>query len=132
MNMRVTTVDLGSVQLGNNQFQDELLTFAGENTFVEGTILARDSVSGKLVPFVPGGNTNENGIPKAVLAVETTRATAGDVPIRPIISGDVVAERLVIDNGDPMTAAIKDQLRSYGIVALSVADLSVLDNGGSA
>ena len=47
MNMTVTNNDLGSVIIKDEEFRDELLTFAGAGTLLEGTILARDSVSKK-------------------------------------------------------------------------------------
>jgi hypothetical protein len=51
----VTNNDLGSVQLKNCEFADEILTLSGAQTVAEGRILARDSVTGKLVHFYPGG-----------------------------------------------------------------------------
>ncbi len=67
MSITITNCDLGSVILQEAEFRDGLLTFAGAGTVVEGTILARDSVSGAFVPFVIGGVTTENGSPKAVI-----------------------------------------------------------------
>lgn len=52
----ITNNDVGSVVLANGEFDDETLTLSGAQTVVDGTILARDSVSLKLVPFVPGGS----------------------------------------------------------------------------
>jgi hypothetical protein len=55
----------------------------------------------------------------------------GDYVVRPMKTGGVRAERLVIDaDGDAsnITAAILDELRSAGIYAQSVTDDSVLDN----
>ena len=51
----------------------------------------------KMVPFVKGGVTNENGIPKAVLLDELTATGAGDVSCRPIVSGRVREGDLVIE-----------------------------------
>ena len=79
MSMTITNNDLGSVILKDAQFRDGLITFAGAATLLEGTILAVDSVSLKFVPFVKGGATNENGIPKAILTYELTAAGAGEV-----------------------------------------------------
>ena len=131
MALTITNVDLGSVILKNAQHRDDVITFAGADTFAEGTILARDSVSGKMVLFVKGGATNENGIPKAVLTYDITLAAGGDSPARVMVSGEVRKERLIIDaDGDDtnVDAAVIDQLRDYGIVAVNVSDLSVLDN----
>ncbi len=131
MNMTVTNNDLGSVVLEDAKFRDDVITFAGADTFVEGTILARDSVSLKLVLFVKGGSTNENGIPKVVLTHDVTATGAGDVPARVMVSGAVRKERLVIDaDGDDsnIDAEVIDQLRDYSIVAKNVQELNILDN----
>lgn len=133
-NITITTIDNGSLQLGDEVYRDELLTLAGADTIAVGTILARDSVSLKLVLFVKGGATNENGIPKAVLVTEAVSTGAGDVPVRPLISGKVDASRLIIDaDGDAsnVDAAVLDQLRSYGVIGVSATDLSTLDNGAT-
>lgn len=130
-NLTITNVDQGSVILESGQFRDELLTFGGAGTVLEGTILARDSVSKKLIPFVKGGVTNEDGIPKAILTYEVTATGAGDVAIRDMVSGSVRAGRLVIDaDGDAsnVDADVLDQLRDYSLVSVDVQDLSILDN----
>lgn len=130
-NITVTNVDIGNVILKDGEFRDDLLTFAGAATVKEGTILARDSVSLKLVPFVKGGVTNENGIPKAVITYDVTATGAGDVAIRDMVSGSVRAQRLVIDaDGDAsnVDAAVLDQLRDYTLVSIDVQELNILDN----
>ena len=130
-NSTITNVDLGSVIFKDAEFRDDLLTFAGAATVVEGTILARDSVSLKLVPFVKGGVTNENGIPKAVLTYDVTAAGAGDESIRDMVSGTIRAGRLIINaDGDNsnVDAAVLDQLRDYSLVTIDVQELNILDN----
>lgn len=127
----ITNVDVGSVILKDALFRDEELTLAGADTIAEGTILARDSVSLLLVLFVKGGSTNENGIPKAVLTYELVTTGAGDFPIRPMHSGEVRKERLIIDaDGDASNIdnAVMDELRDYGIIAQDVHELNILDN----
>ena len=131
MSLVIENVDQGTVVLADAIHDDGLLTFAGAATSLEGTILARDSVSLKFVPYVIGGSTNENGIPKAILTYPVTAVGAGDEAIRAMVSGRVVQERLVVAaDGDAsnITDAILDQLRDYGIVAESVTELSILDN----
>ena len=130
-NIAIENVGLGSVILQNGQFRDDLLTFAGAATVIEGTILARDSVSLKLVPYVKGGVANENGIPKAILTYDVTAAGAGDEAVRDMVSGSVRAERLVIDaDGDAsnIDAAVLDQLRAYSLVSIDVQELNIQDN----
>jgi len=130
-NLTITNVDLGSVILQGGQFSDALLTVGGAVTILEGTILARDSVSLKLVPFVKGGVTNGNGIPKAILTYEVSSTGAGDIAIRDMVSGVVRAGRLVIHaDGDAsnVDAAVLDQLRDYSLVSIDVQELNILDN----
>lgn len=130
-NFRVENVDIGSVILCEGEFRDDLLTFGAAGTVKEGTILARDSVSGNLVPFEKGGTTNENGIPKAILTYDVTAEAAGDVPIRDMVTGKVRAQRLVIDaDGDNsnVDAVVLDQLRDYSLVSIDVQELNILDN----
>ena len=127
----ITNIDLGNVIYSDAEFSDELLTLAGADAIAEGTILARDSVSGKLVLFVKGGSTNENGIPKAVLTYDVSIGGAGDVALRAMVSGKVRKERLIIDaDGDDSNVdnAVRDQLRDYSIVVVNVTELNGLDN----
>lgn len=131
-NINVTNVDMGpSPILQNASFRDDVLTFAGADTFVAGTILARDSASLKLVPYVKGGVTNENGIPKAILTYDVEAAGAGDVPVRAGVAGEYRKEQLVIDaDGDDtnIDKAVIDQLRDYGLTPIDVDELNILDN----
>lgn len=130
-NITITNIDNGSVFIEQGQFEDGLLTFAGAATVVEGTILAVDSVSLKYVPFVKGGTTNENGIPKAVLTYDVTATGAGDEIIRAGIQGDVRIDKLIIDadgDGSNVDKAVLDQLRDYGITPRTVSELNILDN----
>ena len=130
-NITITNNNAGSVILESGEFRDDLLTFGGAGTVLEGTILARDSVSLKLVPFVKGGTTNENGIPKAVLTYAVTATGAGDLPVRDMVSGSVRKQLLVIDaDGDASNIdnAVIDQLRDYSLVTIDVQELNILDN----
>lgn len=130
-NITITDNDLNSPVLEGADFRDDTLTFAGADTFVPGTILARDSVSLKLVPFVKGGVTNENGIPKAILTYEVSATGAGDVLVRAAVAGKYRKEKLVIDaDGDDsnVDAAVIDQLRDYGLTPINVDELNIADN----
>lgn len=131
MSLTITNNDLGSVELKDGVFTDDLLTFAGAATVLDGTILARDSVSLKLVPFVKGGVANENGIPKAIVTYDIVAAGAGDIAVRSAIGGQVVISRLIIDadgDGSNIDNAVLDQLRDFTIVGQNVQELNILDN----
>lgn len=131
-NINVTNVDMGpSPILQGASFRDDVLTFEGAGTIVAGTILARDSVSGNLVPFVVGGATNENGVPKVIITYDVEATAAGDEPVRVGVAGEYRKERLVIDaDGDDsnIDAEVIDQLRNYGLTPIDVDELNILDN----
>lgn len=131
-NINVTNVDMGpSPILQGASFRDDALTFGDAGTVVAGTILARDSVSGNLVPFVKGGSTNENGIPKVILTYDVEATEAGDEPVRVGVAGEYRKEQLVIDaDGDDsnIDAVVIDQLRDYGLTPIDVDELNILDN----
>lgn len=130
-NIAVTNNDLGSVIFQDADFRDDTLTLAGADTILEGTILARDSVSDKLVLFVKGGVANGNGIPKVILPFEVISTGAGDLPVRVGVAGKFVKERLVIDaDGDAsnIDAVVIDELRDFGLIPIDVQELNILDN----
>ncbi len=127
----ITNIDTSSVILKGGEFQDDTLTFASGGTILEGTILARDSISKLLIPYVKGGATNEDGIPKAILTYDATLAAPGDLPIRDMVSGTVRREKLIIfADGDAsnIDADVLDELRVYTLVAIDSVELGLLDN----
>jgi len=82
-----------------------------------------------LVPFAVAG-VGGACIPCAVLTYPLSAASGADYPIRPLVSGKVRREKLIIDadgDGDDITKAQLDTLRSFGIVAVSVAELGDYD-----
>jgi len=130
-NITITNNAIGSVILHGAQFRDGAVTFTGAGTLAEGTILAVDSSTLKFVPFVKGGTTDENGIPKAILTYDVTAAGAGDVQSRVAVAGSYRKELLIIAaDGDASNVdqAVTDQLRDYGLVSIDVQELNILDN----
>lgn len=131
-NMDVTNIDKGSVVIPGEEtaYEDAVLTAGGAGTIKEGTILARSSVSGNLVPFAVGGG-NGSDTPVAVLPYAVVATGAGDIPVRALTHGKVNLSRLVIaadGDGDNITNAQRDALRSFGITPVAVEQLSALDN----
>ena len=127
----ITNINLSSIFWKNFEFSDELLTLAGADVIAEGTILARDSSTLKMVLFVKGGATNENGIPKAILTYQVTSAGAGDEAIRVGIHGVYRRAKLIIDaDGDDSNVdkAVIGELRDYGLREQVVVELNEQDN----
>lgn len=89
--------------------------------FVSGNAIAKLGLSVETV------YAYENGIPKAILTYDLAGAN-GDNAVRAGVAGKYRDQRLVINNGTSMTQAIRDQLRDYGLVPLSVTELGNLDN----
>lgn len=130
-NITITNNDLGSVVKEHGDYRDDTLTFTAADTYVAGTILARSSATLKLIAFVKGGVTNENGIPKTVLTQDVTVTAAGDVKVRVPQSGKFIKSRLVIDadgNSTNVDAAVVDQLRDYGLEVVNATELNIYDN----
>lgn len=123
-----TTCDIGSIIRRGSETRDEGLTLAAAGTVVAGTILARDSLSKKLVLFVKGGTTNQNGIARAVMGYDFTAPSSGDFIVCALERGHVQRGRLVIaadGNGTNVDDVVLDQLRSIGIMPIDVQQLSV-------
>ena len=57
-NMTVENIDTGNVVLEDGTFDDETLNVLGATKVLEGTILARNNSTKKLVPFFPGGQAS--------------------------------------------------------------------------
>jgi hypothetical protein len=126
-----TTCDQGAVQIRDCQWADGVITFGGAATYKVGTILARDSATGKLIAYVKAGVTNGNGIPKGILAEDLVATGAGDLPGRFFVKGEFVKEKLIIqaDGSDTnIDAVVIDLLQDFGLTAVSAKQLAVLDN----
>jgi hypothetical protein len=131
MTMTVTNNTLNNPILQDAEFRDDVLNLAGADSIAAGTILARDSVSLKLVLFVKGGSTNQNGIPKAILTYPVVATGAGDVRVRVAVAGKFRRNKLIIDadgTGANIDAAVLDQLRDYSLVPIDVTELNIVDN----
>jgi len=131
MNMTVNNINVGSVILSEAQSRDDLLTFTGAGTVLAGTILARSTADGNLIPFVKGGTTAGDGIPKTVLTYDVTATGAGTEAIRSMVAGSVRKERLIIiADGDASNVddVVIDELRDFSIIATDTQELNIPDN----
>lgn len=129
------TVTLTAGSGGPNAFKEAGIGFTindGGTDFAVGDTFTLPVLTGsnKLVPFNPAGAGGAQR-PMAVLLDPATRTSGGDLAVRPLVEGEVVKERLIIDvdgNGSNITPTILDQLRAAGVTAVSVKQLSTLDN----
>ena len=63
-----------------------------------------------------------------ILTIEAVATGAADQSFRPLISGKVRREKLVIDPATTVTQLAVDQLRDVGILAIAVDELNIQDN----
>ena len=76
---------IGSLLFGDNEFRTETLTVAADSSIGDGTVLTRDSDTGKLV----AASTATGALFILCNEVNTPFTTAGDYPVRVVISGRV-------------------------------------------
>lgn len=118
-NLTITNVDLGGVVYEEGPCQDELLTLAAAETVAEGTILARDSATGKMVYFVPGGAArkvtsdgpfnldpgdtmviNTDGGGNETVTFDATQATITDTTTYPVADQDGLTSIITVTGGE--------------------------------
>lgn len=108
-------------------YEDGTAVFAGAATWPVGAVLGKVTTSGKYARY-DSTATDGSEVPVAVLAAETVATGAGDVLIRPLISGFVRRGKLVDAAGAALTQAAVDQLRDFTIIAQPTTQLSIQDN----
>lgn len=107
----------------------DVLTTSGAANLAEGTMLARNTTTKKLVPYASGGSGGAE-VPVAVLTYPMEIAGAGDNSVR-ALRGGVVADNVLVEHG---VGVITDKvvldtlIANSGIVPISTQDLGVLDN----
>ncbi len=127
----------------NTSFQEEdgvraveeseqgLLTSVGADTVARLTILGRVTATGKYAFYNVGDSPAGTVVPVAVSLSEVVAAGAGDDPVGVLLKGKVRTDRLIIDGsaaGVGITDAIKDSLRTMGIIVEDATETSGLDN----
>lgn len=88
------------------------------------------AADGNWVPFAKAGVGGAQ-VPKSVITYDVVAAGAGNEPIRPMLSGVVRKQRLIIAlDGDDSNVdrTVRDQLRDYSIVVKDVNEIRKLDN----
>lgn len=116
---------VNAVEIAYGKHRDELMTFAGAGTVLKGTLLARRSDTGKIVPFAVGGATGTGTI-IGVLTYDVAASGAGDVAFRMLVGGDVNRNRLIIHadgHGNNINSAQMDAMRNVGITPVDVQAL---------
>lgn len=129
-NLTTTFYDQGGIVIGDPIYEDGLLSFAVADTFAAGTILAQVGVDPSTRYWIPADPTASDGseICMGILTIEETRTGAGTNSVRVLVGGKVRRDKLLFDNGEAVTDYTADDLRDFGIYALEVTEVGVLDN----
>ena len=124
-NLTITNNNIGNVILQNAEFRDELLTFGGAGTVVEGTILARQTVAIAITEAADGGNTGNGTI---------TLATVVAGPVVPLVGTYNLTVTTAVANGgilqlkDPNGAIVaSDLIMTVGAGAATVFEAAGLE-----
>jgi hypothetical protein len=108
-----------------------VITGAGVDTFIRGTLMGRITSSGKWFPYNTGDSPSGTNVPKGILLNEVVTAEVADYPAAIMLTGEIDEDKCMIDGGTlgaNITEAIKDTLRTYGIIVKSKTECGVIDN----
>lgn len=115
-----------------NYLKNQLFTVADGVTYKAGTLLARDTATLKLIPYVKGGSTNGNGVVKYVLEKEVVATVTGDIKVNVIKKAydeGLDFDQLVIqadgDNSN-IDANVIDEMRTYNLEVENFSEESVV------
>jgi len=122
-NITITNADIGNVILQDAQFRDELLTFAGADTFVAGTILARQAVALAVTPAAGGGNTGDGTVTLATVVAGSTV---------PVVGAYVLTVTAAVTNGGVLKLVDPNGAQVAGNLTMTVgaAAATVFEAGG--
>lgn len=135
MNMVVTNQDNGSAPLFDNVYKPVTYVVSAAavaaGVLQSGLVLALNTSTGNAEDYVSGG-PNGTGVQSMVVANDITlpagTVATDELSISPIVGGQVRLERLYTAAADTIDEVFQLGLRDYGITAISVDDVSKLDN----
>lgn len=116
--------------LGNNEFYEHTFTAGGALTYPKGMVLGQLTATGKLVPYNSAGVAGEE-VPMAILREELVASGAGDLQIRPCISGKYHEDEVTAWNGGTpiaLTFLEIQQLRDVGLISQVSTENQIHDN----
>lgn len=123
-NITTTNADCGSVQVCDCEFKQELVTFAGDDTFVEGTVLARQDVSVTLTAGTVQGGTGTGTLTALSIPNSTVIPLVGDWVLQCV---EAVANGGIFKLTDPNGMVVATDLRmtvgSGGATIVEVAGM---------
>ncbi|MDR2509245.1 MAG: hypothetical protein LBC77_01220 [Spirochaetaceae bacterium] len=108
--------------LGDNEFEEGKITVAASTEIPAGALLKRNADGS----FALAGGS-DTAIAVMPFALKNEKTAAAVLGFRALVSGRVRLDMLNI-GGIAITAAQRDALRDYGIIAVKATNVSELDN----
>lgn len=130
MALLITDNTVPEFWLSDGVFKSQVFTAPGADTFAKGTLLARLTATGKLVPY-EAAQSDGSEIPLALLAEELIVGSGGDTTLRVFLSGTVREDQLLVYTGGSPVAPDSVELsllHDYGIIGLDDRELLRFDN----
>ena len=124
-NREFINIDNSSICMETPFTQDRIFTAADSTDVAAGTIL---KLVGEKYELAESADTFD-----AVLQYDLAVSTAGDLPIRPVLAGKVRADKIFLAAAPTtaLTVSQKAKLKTNGILAVDVEELSKFNNPGS-
>jgi hypothetical protein len=107
------------------------LTIGDADDVARLTILGRITATGLYGAYNSGNSPAGTNVPVAVSLSRVNESAAGDYPLSVLLAGRVDSSKLIIDGSEAgvgITEAIKDSLRTFGIIVEDVTETAALDN----
>lgn len=98
-----------------------ILKGAAEATYVRGTLMAKSANTGKLVIFGTTADQGDTLTADCILCDDVVVGTAADAKAAVYIGGCFDPDKLVVATGATITEAVKDTLRTKGIILKAAA-----------
>jgi hypothetical protein len=129
--MTVVNHDLNDGRIADGVFEDQTFYSAGADTYLDNTLVALDTSTLNLVPYVKGGSTNGNGVVYGVMTKGITVGATSSTPIRVMVGGRMVKDKVVIHaDGDASNIdnAVKILCHDKGLALVDSLNLHTADN----
>lgn len=128
-NITITNYDT-SLGIRPKDTEEHVIAGAATDTFIAGTLMGRITASAKWQVYDSGAGDGTETV-KGILINEVDTTNGVDSPCAIMLTGEIDEDKCMIDGGtigENITAALKDTLRSYGIIVKSPTEIGVIDN----
>ena len=122
---QTVTHEVRQFSLGGNRHEKHSFTAAGDTDLVEGQILALNTSTGKLIPYVPAG-AGDQTIPYGLCIKKQTILDTVTAVVWVVVAGDVDESIAIAANSTVNVNKMRGS--HFGIRFVEVKELNGLDN----